>query len=113
MGLGLPSVSVGTNKPPPEQVCLGQSHSCLRHEDGKVKCWGDNRYGQLGYGDTLSRGGVTSQGMGDSLPGVGLGFLNAAEICCGEGFTCAILDNGSVKCWGHNDHGQLAQGHVR
>ena len=29
----------------------------LSQDDATVKCWGYNKYGQLGYGDTSDRGG--------------------------------------------------------
>ncbi|MET0292477.1 MAG: Ig-like domain-containing protein, partial [Steroidobacteraceae bacterium] len=31
-----------------KQLALGYWHGCIRTVDGRVKCWGDNRYGQLG-----------------------------------------------------------------
>ena len=31
-------------------------------------------------------------------------------VSVGEGHTCAILDDKSVKCWGHNSNGQLGLG---
>jgi len=31
----------------------------------------------------------------------------ATAIAAGEEHTCALLDNASVKCWGHNNKGQL------
>jgi len=33
----------------------------------------------------------------------------ATKIDCGVSYTCAILDNGEVKCWGANNQGQLGQ----
>ena len=32
-------------------ICAGRSHSCAILDDGTVKCWGYNPYGQLGYGE--------------------------------------------------------------
>lgn len=38
-----------------ESIVGGASHYCgLSKGDGRILCWGDNRQGQLGYGDTLS-----------------------------------------------------------
>ncbi|NPA91893.1 MAG: hypothetical protein GXO55_10700, partial [Chloroflexi bacterium] len=32
------------------------------------------------------------------------------SVQVGKDFTCALLTNGSVRCWGHNNHGQLGIG---
>ncbi|HYF47077.1 MAG TPA: hypothetical protein VD926_12750 [Acidimicrobiales bacterium] len=49
--------------------------------------------------------------MGTSLPAVDLGpNRTATAISSGYFHTCAVLDNGTVKCWGENDEGQLGQG---
>ena len=47
-------------------VATGDIHTCALLDDHTVKCWGDNFYGQLGYGDTVQRGSMPSQ-MGDKL----------------------------------------------
>ena len=36
----------------------------------------------------------------------------ATAVSTGDAFTCAILDDGSVWCWGYNDHGQLGVGNA-
>jgi hypothetical protein len=79
-------------------VTVGQFHSCALLEDHAVKCWGLTG---LGYGDALARGTSAAQ-MGDALPTVDLGTGRTADaIGAGFGHTCAILDDGSVKCWGN------------
>ena len=52
------------------------NHTCARLVDGRVKCWGINVYGQLGQGDTLTRGNAVNQ-MGANLAAINLG--TAAE----------------------------------
>jgi hypothetical protein len=79
-------------------------------DDGSVKCWGANGDSQLGIGDTDPRGIAPGQ-MGDQLPVVPLG-RPAAAISAGFRHTCALLDDGSLRCWGSNAQGQLGYGDV-
>jgi hypothetical protein len=75
-----------------------------------VKCWGRNNYGQLGYGDLDSRGDGANE-MGDNLAAINFGAGRTARaVAAGKFFTCALLDNGRVACWGANTSGQLGQG---
>src|SRR5690606_16453333 len=53
-------------------LALGAKFTCARHADGRVKCWGDNTYGQLGYDDTTARGMGTGPGT-QTLADVDLG----------------------------------------
>lgn len=95
-----------------EEIAAGSDHTCARLSDGRVKCWGNSYYGQLGYGDTSSRG-VAPEQMGDSLPAVDLGEgRTARKIAAGANYTCALLDDFGLKCWGDNYNGQLGQGHA-
>ena len=81
-------------------VSLGGEHSCAI-ASGAVKCWGRNDYGQLGDGLLIDRSTprtVASLGSG------------AATIAAGWGHSCAVMANGTVKCWGDNSNGQLGDG---
>lgn len=91
-------------------VALGYFHSCALLDDGSVKCWGQDNVAQLGLGIRRGRVGHPTH-MGDSLPAVDLGTgRTAVDIAAGERHTCAVLDDGSVKCWGYGGHHQLGNG---
>jgi alpha-tubulin suppressor-like RCC1 family protein len=82
--------------------------TCALLDDGQVKCWGVNYYGELGLGYSDSSWGNLPGSMGDNLPSVNLGAgRTAIAVATGEQHTCAILDNHQLKCWGRNDDGQL------
>lgn len=109
MGDNLTTTNLGTNRYA-ATVCGGTDHTCALLDNGGVKCWGGNEYGQLGQGDRNSRGDEPGE-MGDALPPINLGTgRTAVAIACGYKFTCAVLDDGTLKCWGSNAIGQLGQG---
>lgn len=86
----------------------GENHNCAILTGGVVKCWGRNSFGQLGLGDMERRGDDPNE-MGDNLPAVNLGMA-ATAVTAGENHTCALLSDGTVRCWGYNDSGQLGLG---
>jgi cysteine-rich repeat protein len=92
------------------QVSTGHRHTCALLSGGVIKCWGLNDHGQLGLGDTLQRGDEPGE-MGDSLPAVDLGAA-AEVVAAGSFFTCALLIDGRIKCWGDSAYGQLGLGGV-
>eukprot|EP01083_Nonionella_stella_P191911 709914_1 len=92
------------------QVVARSYHTCALSTTNKVKCWGLNRRGQLGYGDTISRG-IAPNEMGDSLPEIDFGtsFI-PKQIAAGNEMTCALSTTNKVKCYGRNEAGQLGYG---
>ncbi len=91
-------------------LVAGFGHTCLLHPTGRVKCWGDNSHGQLGLGDSAARGDGADE-LGAALPRVQLGADRyAVALAAGGSHTCAILDDGAIKCWGGNGDGQLGLG---
>jgi len=109
MGNALPVVNLGTDVIP-LSIYAGLTHTCVVTTAHRVKCWGSNTYGELGLGDITNRGGLTSQ-MGDNLPYVDLGpYRTATALALGNEYTCALLDNATVTCWGSNQYGQLGIG---
>lgn len=106
MGTNLPFLNLGTGVLV-QQIAMEGHHVCALTTDGRVKCWGRNTDGQLGYEDTDHRGYAPGQ-MGDNLPFVDLGpGVTATRIACGGHHSCALLDSGNLKCWGMNTYGQL------
>jgi alpha-tubulin suppressor-like RCC1 family protein len=93
-----------------QDVAVGGYHSCALLFDGSVKCWGRNTSGQLGQGDNSQRGDSGgTYSMANLLP-ISLGTNRiATQIAAGNAFTCALLDDSTVKCWGNNYHGELGQ----
>ncbi|MBL8777474.1 MAG: hypothetical protein JNK12_16145 [Acidimicrobiales bacterium] len=109
MGPSLASVDLGAGR---SAVALsaGSQHSCAVLDNGQVKCWGYNDYGQLGLGDTAERGDQPGE-MGDALPPVDLGAgRTATAVSAGDSYTCAVLDNAQLRCWGSNTSGRLGLG---
>jgi len=93
-------------------LALGGYHGCALGANGVVKCWGQNAYGQLGLGDRDDRGDEPDE-LGEALAAVDLGEgRRARAIAAGRAHSCALLDDGAVRCWGKNDLGQLGLGHV-
>ncbi len=84
-------------------ITAGSSHTCAILDDGSVSCWGKNRNGQLGDGTGEHRHTPTqTSSLGDNR--------TAVAISAGGSHTCAILDDGSVSCWGKNYYGQIGDG---
>eukprot|EP01083_Nonionella_stella_P301256 1032385_1 len=106
MGDDLPEIDLGFNFTA-MQIVTGSHHTCALSTNNRVKCWGYNFFGELGYGDTNNRGG-TSNTMGDDLPEIDLGFnFTAMQIVTGSHHTCALSTNNRVKCWGSEDMQQI------
>lgn len=85
------------------EVATGGEHRCVRTLDGRVKCWGGNRSGELGAGLT-ARAVPAREARFVSL-GTG---KQAIQVVTGANHTCALLNDRSVKCWGKND-GELGK----
>ena len=92
------------------QLAAGSQHICARLSSGRMKCWGQNAVGELGYGDTNNRGDNSGE-MGSNLPLLSLGANHQVDyIKAGPGTTCALLSSGELKCWGINEEGELGYG---
>ncbi|KAJ1467406.1 regulator of chromosome condensation 1/beta-lactamase-inhibitor protein II [Baffinella frigidus] len=105
MGDVLTAVDLGTGLAALQISCYN-GHCCALLTGGLVKCWGNNDHGQLGQGDMAHRGDQSGE-MGDYLPAVILG-ARAMAVAAGWRNTCALLENGLIKCWGGDSIGVAA-----
>lgn len=72
-------------------ITAGHAHTCALLADGRVRCWGNNYYGQLGDGTTDARyRPVTVKHLRGHI----------IQIQAGGWHTCALTDNGQAFCWG-------------
>ena len=77
-----------------------EDHSCVLLADGSVRCFGEDLYGGLGDGKTVTTTiAVTSQFS-----------KTAIGIASGAKSTCAIIGGTSVQCVGYGAFGQLGNG---
>jgi alpha-tubulin suppressor-like RCC1 family protein len=66
-----------------------------------VQCWGSNSAGQLGTFGFSS---------GTSTPQTVCPLSNVVEIAAGGSHACALINDGSMRCWGDNHDGELGNG---
>lgn len=104
--LGVTTVSLGATpvrvglRSDWERVWSSVFFSCARASDG-LWCWGQNDVGQLGNGT------MTESEMEPVKALVPEDFVSVA---LGQLFGCALLADGSVRCWGEGSAGQLGDG---
>jgi alpha-tubulin suppressor-like RCC1 family protein len=76
-------------------------HACALLKDGTVECWGDNSKGELGSGTTSAY---------SSIPVAVPGLTNVVAISTGSQLSCAVLADGTARCWGRDSNGALGTG---
>jgi alpha-tubulin suppressor-like RCC1 family protein len=82
-------------------IAAGDMHTCALSRSGSLKCWGRNGFGQLGLGSTYD------QSAPEEVAGL---TTDVTAVTAGYEHTCALMKNGTAKCWGDNGYGQLGNG---
>ncbi len=82
-------------------VSAGNNYTCALISNGTIKCWGSNESGRLGIGSATS----------SVLPSqMVVGITAAIAVATGDLHACALINDGTIQCWGANDDGQLGDG---
>ncbi len=90
------------------QLSAGWFHTCALTDAGNVRCWGRGNNGRLGYGNTANVGTLnTPASVGDVSVGG-----TVTQVAAGGAHTCALLEDGTVRCWGSGAIGALGYGNT-
>ena len=88
-------------------IGVGEVSVCALLDNDDVKCWGWNHKGQLGDGTNTTKNSPPSSAI--TFP-TGRTPVAISDSGAGLHRACALLDDGTVSCWGRNDYGQLGDG---
>jgi alpha-tubulin suppressor-like RCC1 family protein len=94
------------------QLAAGSDHTCALLSDGSVTCWGNNDFGQLGYGNTDAIGDDELPSAAGAVSVTNAPGVTVVQIAAGGFHTCALLSDASVKCWGDGGSGELGYGNT-
>jgi alpha-tubulin suppressor-like RCC1 family protein len=81
------------------QISVGRTHACALLENKTIQCWGE--------GNANARMGDGSSSSDNSAPRTVSGISTAVQVVAGYAHTCALLADGTIKCWGKNESSQL------
>ncbi|MBX3202217.1 MAG: hypothetical protein KF894_29070 [Labilithrix sp.] len=85
----------------PQQVAVSDELSCVRMTDGTVRCCGEDARGRLGTGKVR----LLASGFVQATAFTG----HAVRVATSNGAVCALVQGGTVECWGSNANGELGQ----
>ncbi|AKV01076.1 hypothetical protein AKJ09_07739 [Labilithrix luteola] len=90
---------------PVQQVDVHAANTCVKLTDGTIECCGSDDKGQLATGE--ADGGA---GPARLLTRASAFTEHAVQIAVSVQTICALVQGGTVQCWGGNERGELGQG---
>jgi alpha-tubulin suppressor-like RCC1 family protein len=91
-------------------IAAGTYNTCALLADGTVVCWGDNASGNLGLGTSIGPQTCSNDTPCATTPVKVPDLSGVTAIAAGDDSTCALLSDGTVRCWGSNAYGELGDG---
>jgi len=88
-------------------VSAGSNSSCAITSEGKLFCWGQNQYGQIGDNTTTTARVPTAVVMSGALIN-----KTVLSVDIGVARTCLVASDNNAYCWGRNFYGQLGNGNT-
>jgi alpha-tubulin suppressor-like RCC1 family protein len=85
-------------------VLVGYSSVCELLSDGTIQCWGNDQDSQIG--NPASTNPQTSPETVSNITAAN----PATAISVNENSACALLQDGTVQCWGWAANGSLGNG---
>ncbi|MGI6612082.1 MAG: IPT/TIG domain-containing protein [Candidatus Nanosyncoccaceae bacterium] len=83
------------------KVFAGGAHTCAINSQGRVYCWGNGGFGQLGNGSTADRTTPVAVSSTATFTALSMGYWH----------TCGLASGVSRPyCWGQGTYGQLGNG---
>ncbi len=74
---------------------------CVLLYDQTARCWGDNSHDEVGNPSADEK---------ESTPTPVSGLTNVRSVSAGFHHSCALINDGTARCWGDNDNGELGDG---
>lgn len=87
--------------PAQAQLAAAGDQTCIVDEAGKLKCWGV-------IGEFVGEPWGSTDLV--AVPTTRKGLSNVKQAAMSRGHACAVLGDGTARCWGYNDDGQLGNG---
>jgi alpha-tubulin suppressor-like RCC1 family protein len=81
-------------------VTAGGDHTCGARKNGKLYCWGDDTFGEIGDGEATDAFAPRRIGT----------FEDWVGASAGTHHTCGVRNNGKLYCWGQDNVGQVGDG---
>jgi alpha-tubulin suppressor-like RCC1 family protein len=81
-------------------IATGAHHHCAELADGRTVCWGSNGNGQIGNGKNFPIYNRLSQPAEEPVPVEVAGLGGVTQLAASDWRTCAVLESGSLRCWG-------------
>jgi cysteine-rich repeat protein len=110
MGDALRPMAFGTGRSS-RSLAVGANHGCAILDDDSVKCWGENYFFECSPSAAIESEGWQTGLYGDALRPLALGTTaRPVDVAVSRGFSCALFDDGEVRCWGDPGPGLFGRG---